>query len=491
MAKIVKKGNPLDLEHPEFERSVYTWQMIRRFIEGPSSIKRENVLYLPMPAAMITTPVSPIANITTDVKIDSKVPWYFPQNKAYEAYLRRAKVPDIASFALRGLLGIATRKSPAFQLPSEISYMEENATNTGLSLIGLFHLLCSRVLSVGRVGLLLDQVENTGQFHFVVYETEALHNWNSDIIKGKRMLLYVVAREAINKGDEIYSHDTKDEFIVLHLNSETGFYTVTRYNDEGVEIGVVEPVILGKSLSKIPFSFIGSIDNTAEVDESPMQGIVEEALTIYHKDADLSNAEYMTCNPMLVATGVGDSELPSAVGSNIALLISNSEAKVYYPDTDTSGLDHVAKRIDKAHEQAAIYCANLLSPDRKGIESSETVRLRQSASGASLHSVVMSVASAIEDLLGVAQEWAGKSTSEISFIANTEFADVSLSPQEMQSLIQAYLQQTMSLETLVENWRRAGLLQEGETMEDELERLEKSNTNLLEDEENDPNVDDD
>jgi len=92
--------------------------------------------------------------------------------------------------------------------------------------------------------------------------------------------------------------------------------------------------------------------------------------------------------------------------------------------------------------------------------------------------------------LQVALSWSGADPESVSFLANTEFADISMGPQEMQSLLAAYMQNTISLETLVENWRRAGLLLEGETNEDELERLEQANKGLLEeDDDNTPELD--
>jgi hypothetical protein len=102
----------------KFRRKVFAMRQVRDCVEGSDSIKRAGELYLPMPSGMSFIPVgtSKTASVNNGNPLSAKdisiteAPWYHP-NPAYSAYLHRAKFPDMTAATLRGLTGIATKRT--------------------------------------------------------------------------------------------------------------------------------------------------------------------------------------------------------------------------------------------------------------------------------------------------------------------------------------------------------------------------------------------
>jgi hypothetical protein len=478
--------------NPQFDNCIYDWRMVRDFVAGSSQVKRQNTLYLPIPAAMTAATVAPDLSTeqlvdreprqiggfapssrSENQRINENTPWYYPQNLAYQSYLRRARVPDMTSFALRAMLGIATRKNPTVEIPDSLSYLVDNATDDGFTLNQLFAFLVSQVLQCGRVGLLLD-VTPDSQFKFKVYAAEAGINWCEEMsATGEKVLEYVVLQEDARDEQDKYSHEVKPRYVVLHKNEEGTYETAIHSNPSGAPDEINVPSYRGNTLRNIPFMFVGSVDNTPDCDPAPLDGVAEVCQHVYMKEADLANAEFMTCNPTLVMTGAEPSEAPQATGSNVAVILSDPQSKVFYTETDTSGLSHVMSHIKELQEEAAAFGATVLGARKNAAETAESKRIDQSVGGATLHSAVMCVGEAIESMLNKALEWQGSSPDAI-FEPSTEFSNVSLSAQEVQAYLSAYMQGAFSLDSLVELWRRAGLLPEGDTVEDEVDRIERS-----------------
>jgi len=97
--------------------------------------------------------------------------------------------------------------------------------------------------------------------------------------------------------------------------------------------------------------------------------------------------------------------------------------------------------------------------------------MRQNASTATLRSVVNAVGDAMTSILKQAADLLGEDSSEVRYTPNTEFSDGTLNPLQLKSITEAYLNNTISLETLLDNFSKAGILQDGETVAMELDRV--------------------
>jgi hypothetical protein len=454
--------------HTEYKQNIYNWSLVRDCVQGEAAVKRKNTLYLPIPSGMINAQSadSYIGNYST-YGLDNKrnIELYNPNkhtNPAYQAYLHRAHLPGMTDHTLRGLLGIAMRKHPTVSLPSSLQYMIGDATMGHLSLINLFIESVSEVLQTGRCGLGLD-VDDMGQIKFVMYKAEDIMNWDYD-----KKLNKVLLKE--EKLEDWLSDECYEEYKILEI--EDGVFTVSEfYADNSEPDEVTVPVVMGRPLGELPFKIVGALTNEPNVDPAPLLPVALTALQIYMKNADLSQAEYLTCNPTLIITGASPDEAPVTTGSTVAIVLNDPMSKVYYTETDSSGMTHLLKHIEKLSDEASQHGASLIAQQKGEKESGDALRIRQAASTSTLHSVVNTVGDAIESLLKTASNWMGIDSSQILFEPNTEFSESGLDAGQMMSLMNAYLNGGISLETLVDNFRRSGMLQSGDDTSTELSRL--------------------
>lgn len=463
--------------HIEYKQHIYNWSLVRDCVAGESAVKRKNTLYLPMPSGMVnaTSADSYIGNSTNyNLKRENyDIELYNPNkhnNPAYQAYLHRAHLPGMTDHTLRGLLGIAMRKHPSVSLPSDLQYLYKDATVGHMTLLELFVESVSEILQTGRSGLGLD-VDSDGKIKFVLYKAEDIINWDYD-----KKLNRVLLKE--EKLEDWLSDEYYEEYKILEVDPMTGFYTVTEYDEEDVsssedDVDMKVPLVMGRPLSELPFKIIGALTNEPNVDPAPLLPVALTALQIYIKNADLSQAEYLTCNPTLIITGASPDDAPITTGSTVAIVLNDPMSKVYYTETDSSGMTHLLKHIEKLSDEASQHGASLIAQQKGEKESGDALRIRQAASTATLHSVVNTVGNAIESLLVTAANWMGTDASTISFVPNTEFSEAGLDAGQLAALMNAYLNGGISIDTLVDNFRRSGMLKSGENTEIELARLKQ------------------
>lgn len=490
-AKQISSDKP-STEHKLYSERKYERRVIRDCVAGPTKIKIGQDLYLPIPDGMLidTTQQTRNFNKLNDSLKSNELP-YNHSNKPYQAYLQRARFPEITGFTLRGLNGTATRKPIEVKnLSNRLSHLEEDATADGMSLQELFSYCVSEVLQGGNVALVVDIDPDENKVYFVPYDAESIINWRFQ--EGSTTELAMVALKTIEDslGDNKFQVEEVPVVLVYDWDFEEGNKDTlkvkqTRYvnDNEPEDDAEVFPSLQGNQFEKIPVSFIGAIENTPIPQTSPLSGVAEICISIYRKDADLSHAQYMTCNPNLVISGVdaqnpnleGDegegtkqSGIPNIVGSTVALILEDPQAKAYYTNTDTSALDHVEKSIENLKEEALMLGASLVGTAKKAAEKVETMKLRQSAQGATLIDVVRNVTKGINDALAIADQITGGSGSEI--YASTEFAERQLSPEMINALGNAVLREGISRKTFLMNMKDAGFLFE-QDIEDEIKQI--------------------
>ncbi len=478
---IVAQAKPkLEVQyHKDYTTNIYTWIRTRDCVAGEANVKSKKSVYLPMPYAMqAMDPAAPSVRVNPNK--DTMGSWINPQwdpnyhqNLAYSAYLSRAQFPELTQFILRGLVGLVGATQPTIKLPTEMEYLLDKATPGGMGLHDLYLYTLIEVLITGRLTTVIDIDEELELPVMVPYAAESLINWKTvrSANSNKSDAKLTVFQEKVDAEDQsIYEQEQKLRQRVQILRD--GFYQVDVY-DEGVHQYTIIPSYKGEMLEFIPVVCCGSITNSFSVDPSPLAPIASAAVQIYMKNADLSNSEFISCNPTLVMTGVNDSQTPQALGSTVCIKIGDPEAKVYYPMTDTSALAHVLNHIASIYEQAIYQGAQLLDSSKKAAESAETTRLKQAASGATLIAVVGNVAKAMEKQLKIAATWMGVDESKVQVVPVTDFMSPTMSAQEQTALIASWVAGAISHITVLRAFYRAGMLENGEKIEDEQKRVEE------------------
>ena len=485
----MSSNDAVEERNKQYQHFEYQWRQLRDTNEGTSSVKRSADLYLPIPTAMcgqntqssIVQDDGQYTTVDYGKSLRDSAPWWHPI-EAYSNYLQRARFPDIVASCLRGLVGIAIKKEPEIELPPGLAHLEDNATPDGLSLVDLFKRCIFEVMLTGRYELLVD-VDSDGMPIFVPYVTESFTNWRGGWDGDKNSPLFAIFEEQIpdpSRGE--FSNDTVPGNRVLKIDvDETGLgvYQSAMYVD-GVMTGPpVSPSVRGKTLDFVPLTVINSNKLGLDVGPSPMIGISDIAISIYQKDADMSQAEFMTCNPMLILTGVDPDDAPEIVGSAVSYALPNENAKAFYVEPKANCLSHMQTRIDTLMVEAVSYGGSLIGPDKKAAESTETTRVKQAASGATLRSVVENVAQGIVQSLQHAAIWVGADPKSIVFDANLDFSELKLTAQEQTALLQSWLNKGMSKETYVWNMKSASLMPEERTIEAEIDLIDNAPPELV------------
>jgi hypothetical protein len=454
--EIQRNQNHTELTYSRFQ--------VRDCVKGSNSIKRQNEIYLPMPSGMMNmqTPTSVAqANSTQGSRSMSmtQMPWYH-ENPAYRAYLHRARFPDITGAIMRGLTGIITKVRPEFKLTPPVQSLEDDATICNKSLVEMYGYAIGEVMQVGKICYVLD-VTSKNEFKIALYSAERHVDWAYEIIDGEKRLTRSVFIET-------FDSDADDE-VAIEYKIINSIAVYQRYK-AGMPFGDEEIIIhRGKTLSRLPIFFSGATNNEADVDIIPLVGVSDISLTIYRKDADLSQAQYMTCNPTLFIYGVSEDSAPQMIGSTVTVCISNPNAKAEYPATDTSALDHVKGAIEGLYDEAIGMGAQVLGVGKKSAESAEALSIREASSGATLITIVDLVSKSISDILTFASEWAG--SGEVEFDGSIDFADYNLSAQQLTALVSSWVQGAISHDTVLDKLRDANIVDSEVTNEEEKDKI--------------------
>ena len=468
--------------HQDYRLHAFSWQMAHDFVMGTSAVKSCNTTYLPMPAAFERSDAkSPDMTwrggqtggdtITKPFKFQYP-PWRYYENRAYESYLRRARVPDICDKSLRRLLGLAMRIAPTEKLPPSIEYLGMDATPDGQTLDEFYYAVLREVLLTGRCGIMLDVITDPGRWTLKLFSALSCIDWKTN---ERNQLSEVCIVEDDWQTD--ISDDKDNELLTKLYINEAGNAAAMTTRGDVVEVDT-EISRMGVGFrGRLPFLFIGPTRISARVDTSPMAGIVDIAQQLYHMEADLAHAEYLTCAPTLILSGFQKDDV-EMVGAGAVITTDEPNAKGEYTRTDSDGLTHIRDHMRDLRDEAASAGADLVSEGPRERETAEGARIRHDSGNISLRGTVMKVGQGINYLLKQASDMEGMNDGEPIFEPSVEFLPRALPAAEMQSLLNMYFGGVMSLPTVLENIRRAGLLQDGETVEQELSRIEQSNENM-------------
>lgn len=388
--------------------------------------------------------------------------------------------PQLLGKTTTGFMSLVSEHEPVVELPASLEYSKESCTKDNKSLLEFFLSTVLEVLVKGRVPILIDFDEKDSKLKFVAYKTEALIDWGTtNTGTNDTKFTYAVFRDfELNPNFNPIKNTASTKYIevIYYHYLDDDVYTVSTYKKvDGIqkEVDTVTPEHFGKQLDYIPLLTIGSLDNTPNIDNIPLEGIANCILEIYSLSCMLKHAEKTSAVPTLYMTGTDKDEAPTATGANVCVVLADSQARVGYTTTDTSAMSHIQERMADYYAQAQELGASLLGARRGTSESGEALRLRQAAATASLKSIVDNVGRGLTVLFQMMADWNNSSDKTIKFDPNREFSTYALTANETIALVQAWQAGSISHSTLLENFRKAGMLKAGETVDDEQSTLEE------------------
>jgi hypothetical protein len=462
---------PLDTKqrHPAYTAFSPSWALMRDAIAGEDVIKSKAEDYLPIKSG-------------TAAMVDAAF-----RQIAYDAYKLRAEFPEIVAPTIRGSVGTMLAQAAQIELPSALEPLRERATVDGLTLEALHRRCAIELMSVGRYGL-LPTVSADGAPYLAGYGAESIVNWD---VPSPETGWLVLDESGMQRNVDTGAWENMEQFREAYVTDEGQYVEVVWTKQANGTYGAAEPVVAQmvprsgqqRVLGFNPFVCIGTNDLSFEPDDVPLYGLARIAIRVYRMDADYTFALHMTSEPTPWANGfdnpadaVKNGNAPTTLGSS-KLWILPANAQAGYLEFSGPGLEAQAKAIDESLKRAIVFGAQLFDA-KKTAESGEALTVRLGNQHSTLKTIAMNSAAGIEKAMKNLAVWVGANPDEVVVKPNLDFADHTLTGQELTAVVAGWMSGGYSRHTLFYNLKRGSIVDPDRTLEEELADIEKEGGGL-------------
>lgn len=473
--------------HPLYDSNQEIWQMLTDAFDGEGAVKAKGITYLP------PTPAQSMDGLGYNACGKPK-----EGQAAYNNYISRAVFPDFYTEGVKTLVGIMNEKPAKINVPKEMEGILERITRNREDSQTLLRSIHFELLKTGRAGTLVDipstAAPGTDITPYVsLYPALRIPNWDDGSKNdGDYVLNLVVLDESGVKRTDNFTWVADPKFLVLSLGSvnpdapQDYNYTVRTGPSETNLTEAISPSLRGHKLSAIPFTFIGPVDLDSHPDQPPLLGLARICYTLYRAEADYRHTLFMTGQDTLVTSGrkaapttaidgTIDDYIRVGSGANIDLEING---KAEYIGITGSGLSEQRLAIEADRNMAAVRTGQLLAPGKMSMESGEALKTRVAAQTATLTSVAVASAKALEKTLRFVAEWMQLDPNQVTVEPNLEFSNYKIATQDLVQLITAKkLGFPISMETLHAYAKECGITDK--SFKEELERIMEDPSVLL------------
>lgn len=434
--------NVLEICHPNYLENIADWQMIRDCAKGSRAVKDAAETYLPR------------------LKGQS--------NEDYDNYRARALFFPITGKTASTLVGLATANKPKVNAPDAMSSFFDDQV-TGYQFSETVATVLMELVLMGRYIILID-APTTGSLDpkLVPYVAENVVNWDHDDRGNLTMLLLREFRSVA--GDKQFERKTITQY--RHCFIGDGGYWVRTLNDDLEEVPgtLMQPQFAGRTINYIPVTPFGATGVHINVDKAPMSDIATINISHYLTSADLEWGRHIVGLPTPVVSGV-DASTTLRIGGTAAWVLPPAEAKAYYLEFLGQGLQSLEKALQEKIGLMASVSARMVDTSTRGSEAAETVRLRYLSESASLVHLLGAAESGFTLMYNMLAELMGVS-GQVIVTLSKEILGAGITFRDMQVLFEAYLNGSISKETLVFNLRRLDAIDPARTDKQEMDAIQ-------------------
>ncbi|MCW7764303.1 DUF4055 domain-containing protein [Photorhabdus luminescens] len=457
----------IDYRHPAYSEFLPEWEMIGDCVNGERVIKNRGRKYLPHPA--------------TDEKSDDR------DGKRYDKYKARAAFINATGRTLSGLLGIAFNKPAIISIsgPDNLVEIEKDADGEGQPLTQLIRDALSQNLQRGRAGLLTDfttqgmkTVEKSGRPILRLFTAKQIINWR--VTGGKTTLVVLKWQEPLQTdGFELVMFNC---WLELRIINNIAYSRM--WSDESGDILVGDFVALtdgnGLTMSELPWSWIGSVNNDHTPDPPPLSDIAYVNIKHYQNEADLAESAHLVGQPMIALTGLTqqwiDDNLPDGfvVGSRKGVSLPvGGDMKFAQPEE--RGVQMLL--AERRERQMAMLGAKLIergTSARTATQASDEAQTDNSV----LSLCAGNVEQAFNRAFGFAIAFTGHGDAHIELNKTYEISAIDSST--VSALLSAVQSNNMPLSDFISYLQSVGAISDKKTVEQIEQDLRDSAPNLLE-----------
>lgn len=458
---------------PDFNNALKEWQLVLDALEGERKVKEAKTLYLPKPNPSDKS----------------------PQNEErYKQYVARSVFYPVTGRTQKGLVSLVYQKDPVQELPAPLEYLETDVDGSGNGIVKQSQKVLGRTLGLGRHALLVDypntqsvqsrkDKEDLGiRATIISVRAEQVVNWRTEKIGGRFVYTLVVIKEEAEEVDG-FAVEAIEQYRELSLINGVYVVQIWRKVKDKDEWFVHDSYIptdgSGSEWNVIPFQFIGSENNDADIDYSPLADLARLNMAHYRNSADYEDSCYLVGQAQPVITGLDEAwrdwleEKGIYFGSRSALpLPVNGDAK--FIQAQPNSLPKEA--MDAKEKQMVSIGAHLIE---KG--SAVKTATQQRSEDAVSHSVVSLCAANVSEAYQQAIRWVAQYEnvsleSDVEFELNREYMNYELNPQAVQALVNAWQQGAFAKFDLRQYFRKLNLIDPERTDEEIDEELDSEDT---------------
>jgi len=414
----------------------------------------------------------------------------------YAAYVERAVFYGVTGRTLNGMVGQVYARPPMATLPALLSVMEADATGSGLSMEQLSKDTMADIMSCGRAGLYVDYpvtnatttraqlLDGSVRPTLTTYGPESVINWRSKRRGSKLVLDLVVLYEKVDVQGE-FSTTQVEQWRELRLVPDAGgndMYVVRVHRRNTTPVaatGAVKSVAPepatnpqswtitsaipkdaeGFPFNEIPFTFVGSTNNDTAIDEAPLYDLANLNIAHYRNSADYEEACFICGQPTPWFSGLTQEWVTDVFKGEVLL---GSRAAIPLPENSQAGLLQVAPNsmpfeAMKHKEVQMVALGARLVENRQVRRTASEVTQSNASETSILASCADNVSAAYTKMLGFAARFVGAAPEECKYELNTDFAMVSLSPEDRMQLIADMQAGALSFTEVRTQLRRVGV----------------------------------
>lgn len=422
-----KTKDDVGVNNPEYDSKVKNWKLVDNVVNS------ENVdQYL-------------IELYPTDTSDENK--------DRNEAYKDRASWFGVAGFTMQGLIGTAFKVAPVSVFPKQLEYMRKNVDGSNVGLNQQMQRTTRNVLKAGRSGLFVTYPDTKGEpvsvadqesLKYVptihIIDASRIVNWDSVKIGAETVLsLLVFTDQRVVRTK--YAHKvmpTRRE-LALESSADGSLVYVDRTWLKGTS---GEWELLGKPnyptqgsgahWNRIPFTFVGAVDNNSEIDKAPMLDICTKNRDHYRNSADNEESVWFCGQAQPWANGLTPEifkELKAAglyVGSRNMLGLPEGASFAYAVAPPNTMVRQAM--LDKIEDMAMIG-ARMIKQGTVAKTAAQAV-----GENAVQHSVLSLTLSNVTDAYAIALGWAAiyqNVTGAISVTPDKKFMETPITAQDI------------------------------------------------------------
>jgi hypothetical protein len=428
--------------HDDYSALLPKWRLIHAFVSGADSVRALRELVLPKPNA---------ADTSTE------------NTTRYDQYIERACFYPAVARTLEGYNGQVFSDPPVVRLPESVKRLEMDVDGAGVSLVQQSSKALNHVIAFGRCGLLADFPATDGMVTreqmtkgnirptVTLVQPFDIVNWRLGEFGGVTKLIRLVISEKYVTNDDGFEQKLDNSWRVLYLN-DAGEVVIELWREKTDKKGEFEiipageeklmrwtPMVDGKPLTEIPFTFVGSENNDSSCDLPPMDGLTELNRAHFRNSADYEESVYQTGQPTYWMSGLDSDWLKEQLGGKVLV---GSRTIIPLPPDGQMGIAQ-AKPNTLAFEAMTHKEKQMVAIGAKLIEMSKVAMtafeagLHDGASSCALARMANNVSQAYEWIIRRAMQFvdSGWETAELQIRLSTDFRTNDLTPSDQAQMV--------------------------------------------------------